>query len=84
MKTINVSIGIATLVLVACFAQPAFAQVSRTPWQMNQGAVIRVTPQLPSNGALPENNYIAFAQAKIPAEGAGWVRAHFHRRWTAI
>ncbi len=75
MKNINVSIGTATLALLGLIAQPALAQVSRTPWEMNQGAVIKVTPQLPSNGALPENGYIAFAQARIPAEGAGWVAA---------
>lgn len=62
--------------LILCGAQPALAQVSRTPWQMHEGQdVIKLDAQLPPNGALAENDYIAFRQAQIPAEGAGWVTA---------
>ena len=43
---------------------------------MQQGqAVIKLDAELPPNGALAENNYIAFQHAKIPAEGVGWVAA---------
>ncbi len=57
-------------------AQSALAQISHTPWEMHQGQdVIKLDTELPSNGALPENGYIAFQHANIPAEGSGWVSA---------
>lgn len=57
-------------------ATAAHAQVSRTPWQMHAGqGVIKLDTPLPGNGALPENGYVAFNGAEIPAEGSGWVAA---------
>ena len=76
MKSTHRPARIAALVLMASAAGSAFGQVSRTPWQMNEGeGVIKLDAELPSNGALPENNYIAFKQAQVPAEGKGWVAA---------
>lgn len=57
-------------------AQSALAQVSRTPWEMHEGQdVIKLDAELPPNGALPENGYIGFQHAEIPAEGSGWAPA---------
>lgn len=57
-------------------AQSALAQVRHTPWEMHEGQdVIKLNAELPSNGALPENGYIAFQHADIPVEGRGWVPA---------
>lgn len=76
MKITHLSAAMAALAFTASFAQPAFAQVSRTPWQMHEGQpVIKLDVELPPNGALPENGYIAFQHAVIPAEGNGWVAA---------
>lgn len=76
MKTTHLAAAMAALALTAGFALPAFAQVSRTPWQMHEGQpVIKLDAELPSNGALPENDYIAFQRASIPAEGNGWMPA---------
>ena len=76
LKSTHRPARIAALVLMASAAGSAFGQVSRTPWQMNEGeGVIKLDAELPSNGALPENNYIAFKQAQVPAEGKGWVAA---------
>ncbi|HET9047838.1 MAG TPA: VWD domain-containing protein [Chiayiivirga sp.] len=64
------------LIAVLGVAHAAQAQVSRSPWQMHEGqAVIKLDTELPPNGALPENGYVAFNQADIPAEGPGWVAA---------
>ncbi len=61
------------LALSISFSASAFAQISRSPWQMHKGQdVIKLEQQLPSNGALPENGYIAFERASIPDEGDGW------------
>lgn len=75
MKTNHFPVGLTALAIIAGMAaQPAYSQVSRTPWQMHHGqAVIKLDARLPSNAALPENGYIAFQNAQIPAEGAGWV-----------
>ena len=76
MKNTSLPAALAALALTAGFALPAFAQVSRTPWQMHEGQpVIKLDAELPPNGALPENGYIAFQRASIPAEGNGWVPA---------
>lgn len=73
MKTTHFPVVMAVLAFTAGFAQPAFAQVSRTPWQMHEGQpVIKLDAELPFNGALPENDYIAFQHAAIPADGDGW------------
>ncbi|MFA5684997.1 MAG: VWD domain-containing protein [Lysobacteraceae bacterium] len=73
MKITHISANIAVLALMASLADPAFAQVSRTPWQMHAGeGVTKLDVMLPSNGALPENDYIAFNWARIPGEKDGW------------
>lgn len=73
MKPNHLATCSTVLALSIGFSAAAFAQVSRSPWQMHKGQdVIKLEQQLPSNGALAENGYIAFDRASIPAEGDGW------------
>ncbi|MCU0757558.1 MAG: hypothetical protein MUE46_21035 [Xanthomonadales bacterium] len=70
MKTRNCS-KLAMLALCASLAPAAMAQVSRTPWQMHQGAegvITGLTLSNPTAETLPA----MFDRANIPADGAGW------------
>lgn len=75
MKTRNCS-KLAMLALCASVAPAAMAQVSRTPWQMHQGAegVVKGL-SLENPGGDQAKLVRMFERASIPAEGAGWVPA---------
>lgn len=77
MKCLTKTVPLAlTCIGLLAASSSALAQVTRTPWQMNEGeGVIKLDAELPPNGALPENGYIGFKHARIPAEGKGWVAA---------